>query len=197
MEAHFDRWFPSQAAAALFIVASCLWAAFELYNTLGTRRFLLPSAQRRDRGSYWIVSLAVWGSVTIALLIRRFDLGSFHGDIQYIGLAAMMAGIALREWSVFTLGRRFSVAVTTHPSQTLVTCGPYRRLRHPAYSGTILTLAGFSLTLGSWAAVPLILVIAFSGFLYRVRIEERALLQAFGSEYQEYMQHTWRFMPGF
>jgi protein-S-isoprenylcysteine O-methyltransferase Ste14 len=183
--------------AISFIVAFSLWAALELYNTLGTRRFLPPSAQRRDRGSYWIILLAVWGSLTVALLMRVFELGSFHGGLQYLGLAAMVVGIALREWSVFTLGRRFSTSVTTEPNQTLVTWGPYRRLRHPAYSGSILTLIGIPLCLGSWAAVPLILVLAIAAYSHRARIEERALLESFGAEYRNYMGLTWRFMPGF
>jgi protein-S-isoprenylcysteine O-methyltransferase Ste14 len=197
MPAPFVSWFPTQATAISFLVVFFLWSAFELYNTLGTRRFLAPTAQRKDRGSYWIILLTVWGSLTVAFLLRVFDIGSFHGYLQYFGLAAMVLGIALREWSVFTLGWHFSTSVMTEPNQALVTHGPYRRLRHPSYSGTILMLIGVPLALGSWAVVPLILVFSLWGFSYRVRIEERALLESFGGEYRKYMEHTWRFLPGF
>ena len=83
------------------------------------------------------------------------------------------------------------------PGQTLVKRGPYRWLRHPAYSGSILSLVGFSLSVGTWVGALLVPVFNLSGYLNRVRIEEEALLEVFGSEYRDYMRHTWRLFPGF
>jgi protein-S-isoprenylcysteine O-methyltransferase Ste14 len=106
-------------------------------------------------------------------------------------------GIAFREWAVLSLGNFFTVVVSAVPTQTLVTRGPYRWLRHPAYSGSILTLVGFPLALGTWVAALLVLILCFAGFFYRMQIEERVLLEVFGDEYREYIEHTWRIFPGF
>ena len=58
---------------------------------------------------------------------------------------------------------------------------------------TILT--GFGLTFGSWASAAAALLIGFAGILPRIRVEERALAQAFGSDYTEYANSTGRLLP--
>lgn len=35
-----------------------------------------------------------------------------------------------------------------------------------------------------------------SATLYRIRIEEQVLVEAFGKEYREYMHRTWKLFPG-
>ncbi len=190
-------WFPDRLSALLFTIVIVLWAASESFNTSGIRLGRrTPGSSRRDHGSYWIMLLVVWGSIIVSLLARAVGLGVFHGDLQYLALGVIVCGIALREWAVLSLGRSFTVVVTIFSGQMLVRRGPYRWIRHPAYSGNILSLVGFPLSLGTAAGGLLVLVLSLAGYLYRVRIEERALLEAFGDEYREYMQHTSRFFPG-
>jgi protein-S-isoprenylcysteine O-methyltransferase Ste14 len=149
-----------------------------------------------DRGSYWIILLIVWGSIIVSFLARVLNLGVFHNNLQYLGLALAAFGVAFRQWAVLSLGRFFTVAVTVVADQTLVKRGPYHWLRHPAYSGSMATLVGLPLSLGTWVGVLLVLVLSLVGYLYRVRIEEKAMLEFFGEEYRDYMQHTWRLFPG-
>lgn len=140
--------------------------------------------------------LIVWGSIFISFLARALHMGVFENNLQYLGLGLTGLGIAFREWAVLSLGRFFTVTVTIEADHSLVQRGPYRWLRHPAYTGSILSLVGFPLALGTWAGGVLVLVLSLVGFLYRVRIEEQALLDALGDEYRDYMEHTWRFFPG-
>lgn len=190
-------WFPNQIAFLLFVIVFYLWAASEVFNTFRFRRSRhTPGTLRRDRGSYWIILLVVWGSMILSFLARGLNLGVFHNYLQYLGLVLAAFGIALREWAVLSLGRYFTVAVTVVEGQTLVKRGPYHWLRHPAYSGSILTLVGLPLSLGTWAGGLLVFVLSLGGYLFRVRIEEKAMLEVFGGEYRDYMQHTWRFFPG-
>jgi protein-S-isoprenylcysteine O-methyltransferase Ste14 len=192
----FTGWFPSRLAASFFIIAFILWAASELFNRRGIRHNRrMTSTQRSDRGSYWIILLVVWGSMIISFLARSHNLGIFHNNLQYLALALLVSGIAFREWAVLSLGSSFTVVVSTTSDQTLVKRGPYRWLRHPAYSGSILTLVGFPLALGTWAGGLVILILSFAAYFYRVQVEEKALLDVFGEEYRDYMQHTWRFFP--
>ena len=190
-------WFPDRISALLFIIAFLLWAIIEVYNTFGTRRFRQTSgAHRKDQGSYWIILLVVWGSMSVSFLARALNLGVFHSKLQFLGIGIAVLGIVLREWSVLCLGRFFTVSVMVVSDQILVKRGPYRWLRHPAYSGSILSLVGFPLSIGTWVGALLVLFLSFTGYLHRVRIEEKALLKALGDEYRDYMQHTWRFFPG-
>lgn len=73
--------------------------------------------------------------------------------------------------------------------------GPYRWIRHPSYTGALITLFGVGLALGNWLSLIVILVAGFTGYSYRVMVEERTLLTALGEPYREYMKHTKRFIP--
>jgi protein-S-isoprenylcysteine O-methyltransferase Ste14 len=190
-------WFPNRISARLFIIVFFLWAISEVYNTFGTRRYRQTlGARRNDQGSYWIIFLIVWGSMIVSFLARAFNLGVFHTNLQFLGIGVVLLGIVLREWSVISLGRFFNVSVMVASGQILVKRGPYHWLRHPAYSGSILSLVGFSLSIGTWAGALLVFLLSFIGYLHRLRIEEKALLEALGDEYRAYMQHSWRFFPG-
>ena len=46
----------------------------------------------------------------------------------------MLMGVALRLWSIQGLGRNFSTVVSVDANQTIVKNGPYRLIRHPAYT---------------------------------------------------------------
>ena len=78
----------------------------------------------------------------------------------------------------------------------MTTKGPYRWIRHPAYGGALLTIVGVPLALGTWAGALVTAAIGLAAYSYRVRVEEQALLAAFGDEYREYRRRTWKFLPG-
>lgn len=69
-------------------------------------------------------------------------------------------------------------------------------MRHPVYSGSMLALVGIPLTLGTWVGGALVMILSVTACLYRIRIEEQALLRAFGDAYRDYMRRTWRLFPG-
>ena len=94
-----------------------------------------------------------------------------------------------------TLGRWFRRDVTIEPGQTLVRRGPYRLLRHPSYASILLSCAGLGLAFGSWVSALVALVIVLAGMLPRIRVEERALAQAFGTDYETYAKSRARLLP--
>ena len=108
----------------------------------------------------------------------------------------MLAGLLLREWSILVLGAFFSPVVEIEAGHRLVTAGPYRWIRHPAYTGMILYFLGISLALATWVGALVVLAAMVAATLYRMRVEEDLLLAAFGAEYQAYMSRTWRLFPG-
>jgi len=197
MSSYLSQYFPNIIEGILFIGVLLVWAVFEVSNTLGPRIIRRKNIiQHRDYGSYWVIFAIVWGSIMISLLFRKQDWGIFQNDLQYIGIGMIVLGIIIREWAVFTLGKFFTVVVTITSDQTLVTRGPYQWLRHPSYTGSILSLVGFPLAIGTWSGSLIVLLLCLSGFLYRIQIEEKILLSRFGDEYQKYIQHTWKIFPG-
>jgi len=98
-------------------------------------------------------------------------------------------------WIHRYLGSNLSVSLRIKDSQTLITDGPYRWIRHPMYTAFyLLHLATFLLTANwfigvSWT-VGLTIIIAL-----RVRREEAMMINRFGDQYRLYMQQTGRFFP--
>lgn len=112
-----------------------------------------------------------------------------------IGVAVFVVGMVLRWYSIIHLGRFFTVNVAIAADHQLMDTGPYRFVRHPSYTGALLAFIGFAMVLRNWASVLVIsLPIAFA-FLYRINVEERALVQALGERYRAYIERTKRLIP--
>jgi protein-S-isoprenylcysteine O-methyltransferase Ste14 len=94
------------------------------------------------------------------------------------------------------LGRFFTIDVRVHPGQTVVDRGPYRWVRHPAYSGLVLTFIGFGFALGNWAALAVLAVVPTLGLVVRIRTEERALQEGLGEPYRRFAATRPHLFPG-
>jgi isoprenylcysteine carboxyl methyltransferase (ICMT) family protein YpbQ len=70
----------------------------------------------------------------------------------------MILGVILRWYAIHTLGGYFTRYVAIHPDQQVVQVGAYRYIRHPAYSGTLLTMLGLGLVMTNWASLVAILI---------------------------------------
>ena len=103
--------------------------------------------------------------------------------------------MALRRYAVHSLGQFFIHEVVIHAEHRVVDRGPYRWIRHPAYSGTFLALIGVGLAFGNWAALVGMIILPTLAYANRVTIEERTLVAALGQEYRNYMRRTRRFIP--
>ncbi len=191
--------YSAPAYTIAFAIALAIWGVPERIGSFWLRSSRDPSARRQDRGSYVLVV----GS-TVAGTFAGFGLAAiwsgaaipwFRPQVTIAGIVVMLLGVALRWWAIFTLGRYFTIDVAVRSTQSVVQAGPYRVVRHPAYSGTLLTLLGVGLALANWASLVVLLAGGLIGLLYRVRVEERALTDALGQPYVDYMRRTKRFIP--
>jgi protein-S-isoprenylcysteine O-methyltransferase len=173
-----------------------VWVLSEMW--LGWKKRSEPGATTSDRGSKWPLITGVWATVAIgmglAAAIPGTAIPTDRAGLFVAGLAAMVAGIALRWYSIFVLGRSFTVDVATRPDQRVITSGPYRWIRHPSYTGSLLTLLGVLLCCLNWLSF-LALACAIAGYAYRIRVEESALTESLGDEYRDYMRRTRRLIP--
>ena len=182
-------------ATAVAVVAGEAVATFLGRTRDGFRRV---TARPQDRGTKWIIGLAGYLGITAALAISRVQSLRAYANNWWtfgLGIAIVLAGVALRAWAIVSLGRYFRRVVTIEPGQRIVRRGPYRVLRHPSYAGILLIFAGFGLAFGSWVGAAVALLVIFAGMVPRIRVEERALAQAFGADYTEYANSTARVLP--
>jgi protein-S-isoprenylcysteine O-methyltransferase Ste14 len=185
------------AMVAAFWVVFYVWIGAEMW--LGYRRGRLPSgATDRDSGSKaWVIG-SVWSAVAVGIgLAFAFPgaaIQSGRSAVFVAGLLLMLVGLALRWYAVWVLGASFTVDVATRPGQTVVESGPYRWIRHPSYTGGLLTLLGVLVCCCNLASLAA-LVFALGGYAYRIRIEEDALATDLGAPYRDYMRRTKRLIP--
>jgi protein-S-isoprenylcysteine O-methyltransferase len=181
----------------LFQIVGLVWMASELALLVFRRSD--RRAQNHDAGSLLWLNITVYGSLAIAIAIEVSGVGSFrhyHLAFVWLGLFLLVAGLGLRWTAILTLRRYFTVDVAVQPGQRIVTSGIFRYLRHPSYAGTLLSFIGLALSFGNWISSVVLVVPVTLAFARRIRIEERALTEAFGSEYLEYCRTTWRLFPG-
>ena len=107
----------------------------------------------------------------------------------------MIVGTIIMTLSRLILGTFGKPTVANSNQHTLITKGTYRYIRHPIYSSLILLIGGYSLAFFSIASTILFLIILGPFIIYRIKAEEKQLLELFGSEYLEYMQRTKRIIP--
>jgi protein-S-isoprenylcysteine O-methyltransferase Ste14 len=113
----------------------------------------------------------------------------------WLGIAIMVAGIALRFWANRTLGEFYTRTLKTIASQRVVQAGPYRIVRHPGYLGTVLFWLGAGVAATNWLIAALLVVLMFGVYSYRIYSEELILKNALGDEYRKYSARTWRLIP--
>jgi protein-S-isoprenylcysteine O-methyltransferase Ste14 len=119
-----------------------------------------------------------------------------HGAAVFvIGMGILVAGVALRVWSFYSLGRYFTFTVKVSPDQPVVTRGPYRVLRHPGYGGGLLAIVWIGLLNGNWVSVAIVASLWLALTLWRIHIEENALLTALDGRYRSYAAQHKRLVP--
>jgi protein-S-isoprenylcysteine O-methyltransferase Ste14 len=153
-----------------------------------------------DRGSQLAVSIAF--AVTILLLMAATlltlaGIGRMPDEplVGTIGLALMVAGMAIRYAAVRTLGAFYTRTLRVSEAHELVDTGPYRFVRHPGYAGTILLLGGAALATANWFAVAVGPIVVVAMYLYRIRAEEAMLRRELGEAYSAYAARTRRLIP--
>jgi protein-S-isoprenylcysteine O-methyltransferase Ste14 len=175
------------------------WICFVPEIVLSVKLRSRKTAQKFDRGSKFLVILAANLAILIGFFVT-FAFPAFSIDARWkisfdAGIVVWLSGALFRFYSMRIMGRFFTYDVAISTGQNLIEHRPYRWLRHPSYLGSLLAYIGFGMTLTNWLAILLPALCLGVAFAYRIRVEEKALLQGLGTPYQEYMGRTWRLIP--
>lgn len=183
-----------RAAALLYALTFMGWFLLEVRQA--TRR--RPDASHGDRGSLWVLRATTIGGFLLAFGVAALLPGlDVPRTVAYVAsLVLLWCGIALRWWSFRTLGEYFTFTVQTSHDQVVVDTGPYRWVRHPAYLGMLLAILGIGAVSGNPLTVVLLLAAVLVGVVYRIGVEEQALLASLGEPYRRYCEGRARLVPG-
>jgi protein-S-isoprenylcysteine O-methyltransferase Ste14 len=149
----------------------------------------------------------VWGQTALMLLIaiaapllpRHINLGEADyllnrvdpPRIRWLGGVIVVAGVLLLAWGARSLGRNLTPGIEPLANAELVTSGAYAHVRHPIYTGVILTLTGYTLAWSNWTLALVFGGVALLYFRAKARAEERWLVQRFPA-YERYMRRVHR-----
>ena len=183
-------------AATAFTAAVAAWLVFE---------FVMRARQRRQAGrpapadpTFSVLIACLVAAVIAAEMLGRDGRLPWPGGLAWpavAGIALIITGTGLRAWSIATLGRFFQYQITIQPGHQVVTSGPYRHLRHPAYTAIAVLLAGIALACDDVWSLAAAAALGGAGLAVRIRAEERQLTQALGAEYQHFAAGRKRLVP--
>lgn len=155
----------------------------------------------RDRGTKWLLYLNFIVCIFISFynvskkafdFIRMMKLPGFCIEL---GIGSMLLGIVIRVSAVLTLKKAFTLNVQVTSRQKLITLGLYRKIRHPAYTGSILSLVGVALALRNLLSVIIVFCCCIICYQIRITVEETVLENRFGDKYTSYKHNTYKLFP--
>jgi len=170
------------------------FAVMELFRQGATAKKVTPTAT--DRGTSALIVTA-YALAVVAITSHWLPSVALPAAevAAWVGVGVGVLGFVIRVWSMRALGKFYTRTLVTTTDQQVVSTGPYRLVRHPGYLGSILVWMGAAGTSGntvSLVAVTLLLAVAYT---YRIRTEERMLLDTLGEPYAEYRRQSWRLLP--
>lgn len=185
----------------LFNFALLMLSVSEIFIFVYTYRKKDGKEISRDRGTKWLLYLNFIVCILISFynvskkafnFIRMMKLPGFCIEL---GICLMLLGIVIRVSAVLTLRKAFTLNVQVTSRQRLITSSLYRKIRHPAYTGSILSLLGIALALRNLISVGIVLVCCLVCYQIRIAVEEVALEIRFKEEYILYKHNTYKLFP--
>jgi protein-S-isoprenylcysteine O-methyltransferase Ste14 len=182
----------------LMIVFPVLWALIEIGLVINDKAHHKGTTSS-DQGTRNLNFLGVIVGLSMAAALNGISAFFFPGGrtpvVFFVGVAVMLAGMGLRYWAIGVLGAAFRTTIETDGSQKVIRSGPYKLIRHPAYSGWLLMCLGYGIALQNWLSLLAAFLLPLAALLYRIHLEEPVLAAAFGTDYTDYQKQTRRLIP--
>ena len=183
----------------IFAAVCAFWVLSEIVIAM-RRRAAVTGAERRDRFSIVIFWLAYAFGPFFGAMLRNVRATRMAPPLQryafWGGLLLIVIGIAIRWIAIATLKRYFTVDVAIASDHKVIQHGIYGIVRHPSYSGSLLSSLGLGLAFLNWLSFAVVVTLAVAAITYRIRVEEAALVGALGDAYRAYAARTKRLLPG-
>ena len=190
--------YPSTIYAPVYTASFWCWIIFELWVFVRERGTARDNS--RDRGSTFfvigILSVGIALGLNLPNIEPQFNIRTFFTTFFALGILLIFSGIIFRFWAIRTLGKFFRTRVMIQEQHQLITNGPYKYLRNPSYTAILIILIGFGLGIGNWLSILMFFAAGVVAYALRVAlVEERALAEQFGTEFQDYKKKTWALIP--
>jgi protein-S-isoprenylcysteine O-methyltransferase Ste14 len=112
-----------------------------------------------------------------------------------IAVILMLCGFSFAIWARRHIGRYWSARVTLKEGHHLIESGPYGLVRHPIYSGLLLSMAATVMTIGTLQSLCGYALLV-GALIFKLAAEERLLAANLGQAYQDYQKRVRALIPG-
>ncbi|MEN3368339.1 MAG: hypothetical protein V7609_482 [Verrucomicrobiota bacterium] len=173
-----------------------VYVASELFLTFTKRA--RTTGKSRDAQSWRLMWIVITLSMYFGFLVAQKYRGAALPARELFtiaGVTIFILALAFRMYAIWRLGRFFTVNVAIAADHQLIDSGPYRFVRHPSYTGALFAFFGIVLTMGNWLSFLVVMLPVFAVFVYRMNVEERALIAGLGDSYRAYITRTKRLIP--
>ena len=170
-----------------------LWLTYwliEARNTAPTQKSESLLTAVLYRGATVIGILLIFG-----LKRPRTQLWPVSIPLLSIAVILMICGFSFTIWARRHLGRYWSATVTLKEGHRLIESGPYALVRHPIYSGLLLSMAATVMSIGTWQSVGGYAAL-LGALIFKLAAEERLLTANLGEAYKEYQKRVKALIPG-
>jgi protein-S-isoprenylcysteine O-methyltransferase Ste14 len=122
-----------------------------------------------------ITFLSFCGLLVVSALDHRFAWTSLPPYVALSGDALVAFGFFII-FLVYKENTFASATIELAPEQKVISTGPYKLVRHPMYMGALFMFAGIPLSLGSFSAL-LVIVLMLPALIWRLLDEEKFLVK--------------------
>lgn len=180
------------------IYFSYLYGFFELF--MGVRQRLKRKqniVKSGDRLSIWILFILIGIGYFLSFTIGFTKTGRLYHWNYFFAIGAILAvtGLLIRIISILTLKQHFTYTVTKIDNHKLIDTGLYKNIRHPGYLGQLLIFFGISIALSNWISMISMMLPVLIGYLNRIHVEERFMIEQMGQKYLDYQKRTKKLIP--
>lgn len=150
-------------------------------------------AESADDGTTRALAAAYAASALAAPFLRTLP-PRLPTAVRPVGVGLQLAGLGLRAWAMQTLRESYTRTLRVSNTQGVIEAGPYFRIRHPGYLGSLLIWMGFALSSGSALVLGWVMALILPIYVRRMEAEETLLSEQL-RHYDEYQARTKRLIP--
>jgi protein-S-isoprenylcysteine O-methyltransferase Ste14 len=180
----------------LIISFSILYGLFEIFMSR-RQKDQREVSRSGDKGSIWLISISISTGYWLSFIMASSKFGRiYHWNTFFIaGTILVIIGLIIRIKSILTLKQQFTYTVTKIENHELIETGLYRTIRHPGYLGQLIIFLGISTCLSNWLSVLLMIIPVLLGYLNRIKVEEKFMVNQMGQKYIDYQTRTKKLIP--
>lgn len=176
----------------LFLIFSTIYRISRNIATRGK----ITSNQKISYRHILTIQMILYFGIVVGSAVEYFSIGrQINLFLSFLGFAMYLIAIFIRGWAIKSLGKYWSVYITIKEDHKLIKDGPFKYVRHPNLLCLLIELCGLCFIPNAYYSFALLWIIYFPLTLYRIRVEERTLIEKLGEEYINYKKEVYALLP--